>query len=125
MLIDDNEIDLFVHETILLASSFAMRVIKENSAVNALEELKALLSGTELPDLIFLDLNMPVMTGFDFLKAVEEIGDDQLNKCKIVVLTSSTLQEDMKTANQYSNVVKYLRKPLDISQLNEVINLVK
>ncbi len=125
MLIDDNEIDLFVHETILLASSFALKVIKENSAVKALEELKKLLNEAQLPDLIFLDLNMPVMTGFDFLKAFEALPADRIRSCKIVVLTSSALQEDMKSANEYSSVVKYLRKPLDITQLNEVKSLVE
>src|SRR5438874_13607589 len=90
LLIDDNEIDNFINERMITSSGFAEKVIVRNSSDNALQFLKEKEHDENaLPEIIFLDLNMPVKDGFVFLNDFETLFDTVKQKCKIVVLSSS------------------------------------
>ncbi len=76
LLVDDNEIDNFINERIITSSSFCEHVIVRNSADGALNYLKEIAgSSDKIPDIIFLDLNMPVKDGFGFLEDFSKLGD--------------------------------------------------
>lgn len=75
-----------------------------------------------LPDLIFLDLNMPIMDGWDFLNYVAENGFK--NSLKVVVLSSSIDHMDMDRALSFEEVTAYIPKPLNLENLNR-INLIQ
>ena len=66
--------------------------------------------GTRIPNLILLDLNMPIMNGFEFLAAIK--SDDQLKTIPVVILTSSTSAMDMNDSYRNS-VAGYIEKPMD------------
>ena len=68
------------------------------------------LDGQKCPDLIFLDIRMPRMDGFDFLETMERSG--RCKNAKGVMLTSSVRREDQEKARSYSHVVEYCEKPL-------------
>jgi CheY-like chemotaxis protein len=68
MLIDDNEDDNFFHERVIRKSSYADIILVKQSALDALNYLKKDLLESEYPDLIFLDINMPAMNGWEFLE---------------------------------------------------------
>ena len=122
LLIDDNDIDNFINERIITSSFFSDKVDVKTSAQAALDFLRANISNTEmLPQVIFLDLNMPVMDGFAFLDEYNNFPDSLKKYCKMVVLSSSISPEDINRASTNPLVQKYLNKPLAEKYL-EAIN---
>ena len=88
MVIDDNEVDLYVSRRVIEKYSFADEVILMDSAKEALEYLKSHDGGPDtLPGLIFLDINMPEMNGFEFLDAYKQLSDNIKSNCIIMMLT--------------------------------------
>ena len=121
LLVDDNDIDNFINERIITSSFFADKVDVKTSTQAALDFLKTNASNTEtLPDVIFLDLNMPVMDGFAFLEEYKKLPDGLKSSCKIVVLSSSISPEDINRASTNPLVKKYLNKPLAEKYLDAI-----
>ena len=114
LLIDDNDIDNFINERMITTNFFSNRVIVKNSGESALNYLKEN-SGEDanLPQIIFLDLNMPIMDGFAFLNEYEKLPDTVKKNCKVIVLSSSISPEDINRASTNPLVVKYVNKPLN------------
>lgn len=121
LLIDDNPTDLFINETILKSLMFSKEITTQPDPEKALEFLRSVEKLSEIPDVIFLDLNMPVMDGFGFLAEFNNLPEFIKSKCKIIVVTSSTNKEDKHKALMNKNVILYIRKPLDAFQLREFI----
>lgn len=72
------------------------------------------------PELIFLDLNMPVMNGWDFLEDYERKYADRLPQTKIVILSTSVDPRDFMKAQQYKTVIDFINKPLSIDLVEEL-----
>jgi CheY-like chemotaxis protein len=126
LLVDDNVTDSYMNEMIIKGAAFAKTVFMHSCGVAAIEFFRNVKEGEIcynelLPTYIFVDLNMPIMNGFQF---IEEFNKRYLclkNDIKIVVLTSSKELIDMNKAMSYTNVVKFINKPLtdiDLSGLN-------
>ena len=114
LLIDDNDIDNFINERMITTNFFSNRVIVKNSGESALQYLRENAENdSNLPRIIFLDLNMPVMDGFAFLFEFEKLPDSVKNNCKVIVLSSSISPEDINRASTNPLVVKYVNKPLN------------
>jgi len=121
LLVDDNEIDNFINERIITSSSFCEQVVVRNSADGALSYLKEIAGSTEkIPDIIFLDLNMPIKDGFAFLEEFAGLGDTIKKYSKVIVLSSSISPEDINKASTNPYVFKYLNKPLSEKYLEAV-----
>ncbi len=121
LLVDDNEIDNFINERIISSSGFSANVTVKFSADAALEYLKEVANDpSRIPDVIFLDLNMPVKDGFGFLEDYNNIDDAVKAKAKVIVLSSSISPDDINRASVNPHVYKYLNKPLSEKYL-EVI----
>src|SRR6478609_2945389 len=88
LLIDDNDVDLFLQKRFMEMNRFSDSIIEFNSPIAALDYLSAH-NEKEVPQIIFLDLNMPLMNGFEFLAQFEKLPVDRIKKTKIVVVTSS------------------------------------
>jgi response regulator RpfG family c-di-GMP phosphodiesterase len=121
LLIDDNEIDNFINERMITSSLFALEVIVKNSADLALDYLNKLTVQEDYPEIIFLDLNMPIKNGFAFLAEFENLSQELKSFCKIVVLSSSISPDDINKASTNAHVFKYVNKPLSEKYLEAII----
>lgn len=122
MVIDDNQIDLYIAEMVMATTKFAEKVICVSSAREALDYLKPLGENPdELPGLIFLDINMPEMTGFDFLNEYQLLPESIRKKCIIMMLTTSLDENDRKQAEENKFVKRFLNKPLDLDKITQLM----
>ncbi|HBK89151.1 MAG: response regulator [Cyclobacteriaceae bacterium] len=116
MLIDDNEIDNLINQKMIESAEIAQHIYTHTGAKSAIEFLRNLekldLADQVLPDIIFLDIDMPLMDGFQFLDEFEKLSLATKKKCRIVMLTSSINPQDFNRSKKYLNVKLYLNKPL-------------
>lgn len=116
MLIDDNELDNFVNQKIMEANNFSERYYTNSSGKSAIEFLQNILIFPDfenmLPSIIFIDINMPIMNGFQFIEKLESILSASLDKIKLVILSTSLDSEDKKKAMKFKNEVLFFHKPL-------------
>jgi CheY-like chemotaxis protein len=116
MLIDDNEIDNLINQKMIEAASITENIYTHTGAKSAIEFLKNLekmdMAEKVLPDVIFLDIDMPLMDGFQFLDEFENLSELTRKKCRIAMLTSSINPQDFNRSKKYPNVKLYLNKPL-------------
>ena len=122
MVIDDNQIDLYIAEMVMATTKFAEQVVCVASAKEALDYLKPLHDRPdELPHLIFLDINMPEMSGFDFLREYQHLPENIRNKCIIMMMTTSLDENDRKQAEENAFVKRFLNKPLDRDKIAQLL----
>lgn len=121
LLIDDNFIDNMINEKILRTCDFAEEIIIKQSCESAINYLYDLDKNNQnLPEIIFLDIRMPVKTGFDFLVEFQEIQSPNKQDVKIVMLSSSLDPSDHKKVIEFNNVTDFLGKPLTIELLKNI-----
>ncbi|MEM6826175.1 MAG: response regulator [Pseudomonadota bacterium] len=122
MVIDDEEVDQMLYRRILTRSGLVENIIPFLYADEALDYLR----NGERPaiDVIFLDINIPRMNGFEFLDAaMNEIGPCFADAV-VVMITTSLNPRDEERAAQYDVVKKFINKPLTIDHVNGVAELV-
>lgn len=124
LLVDDNDTDNFISKRIIEITKFAERVIVKNSGKSALEYLESVQNDSaELPDVIFLDINMPIVDGFVFLFEFEMFAESIKDKCKIIILSSSNNKRDIQKIVDNEYVIKFITKPLTEKALQEIQTL--
>lgn len=118
LLIDDSELDNFINRTIIRLCDYSKKITHFESPVKALEFLnRAEGDLAKIPELIFLDISMPLMDGFGFLREFEKLAESTRKRSKIVMLTSSISNNDIEKAYKNSHVIKFLNKPLTKEKL--------
>ncbi|MEM7109059.1 MAG: response regulator [Bacteroidota bacterium] len=121
MLVDDNETDNFISKRIIEITKFANRVEVKNSGKSALDYLRDNQENIgDLPNLIFLDINMPIVDGFVFLYEFEKFNNQIKDKCKVIILSSSDNKRDIDKIVNNNHVIKFITKPLTETALEEV-----
>ncbi|RYF38174.1 MAG: response regulator [Cytophagaceae bacterium] len=117
LLIDDNYIDNFVTRKILESGGFADKITVLQSPVDA---LLALENGLVKPDVIFLDIRMPQMSGFEFLEEYEKLQMENKEVVKIFMLSSSLDPTDMSLSSGSKYVAQFIHKPLTYEALEDL-----
>lgn len=122
LLVDDSSIDNFVNKKILARYEFAEEVItftRPKEALNYLRELSN--NETQLiPSILFLDLDMPEIDGFEFLQAFDLLSKRIKKEMNVVILTSSINPADAVKCSEHKSVLTYLHKPLVKHNLDEI-----
>jgi|ERR1035437_7535782 CheY-like chemotaxis protein len=118
-LIDNNEIDNFVHRKLLQKISDDINVLTFLSATNALEYLKA---NKILPQVILLNLHLPIYDGFQFLEYYEKLDIEKKN-IDIFILSAIISPTDLQLIKQNTNCSGYIEKPLTTAKLSKLIEM--
>jgi CheY-like chemotaxis protein len=121
MLVDDNDTDNFIHKRVIELTGFSKNIVVKNSGKTALEYIESNLSNiSNLPDVIFLDINMPIVDGFVFLFEYENFPEEVKQKCKIAILSSSDNKRDIDRIVDNDYVVNFITKPLSEEALADL-----
>jgi CheY-like chemotaxis protein len=119
LLIDDDEISNYLAEYIIIEEGLAEKTVIACNGEDGLQKLLDLQKESQAsPELILLDIKMPVMDGFEFLRKYNQL--DLEYKPRVVLLTSSDNPQDKSHAEEY-NIAAYLNKPLSAGVLREII----
>lgn len=118
--IDDDDIHNYVVGHLLNMTNVQCKSEVFTDAIVATEKIKKL-PVTDLPDIILLDINMPVMNAWDFLDIIKTIAPDPLPSTRTYVLSSSIYEKDIDKAREYPAVYGYLTKPVSLTTINDVI----
>lgn len=121
MIVDDDRLYQLLCKEIIKNASITKQVTSCLSAEAALAVIKKG-KAKNVPDLIFLDINMPDMDGWDFLEEFKKLGKSIKEKIKIVMLSSSVFATDKIKAGTYHEVTDYVVKPLTVKRAQEIVD---
>lgn len=129
LFIDDDPITLMLCKMVITKALFSKEIVTAKNGEDALQyfnTLKQPHSDDELnlPQLIFLDLNMPVMGGWEFLDAFSTSDYSEYNNTKVIILSSTIDPEDLEKSKKYPMVIDFLSKPISkemLEYLKEII----
>lgn len=121
-MVDDDSIYQFTTARMLQLVDASVQVMAFGDGEQAIRHIHANISNTtSLPDLILLDLNMPFMDGWEFLKAFDSIKDKLAKPICIYVVSSSIDERDIKRARLTGSVLDYVEKPVTTDRLRELL----
>ena len=116
LLIDDNPIDNTINSYLIKKSDFASEILVIEEPLKALELIK---NGQIIPDVIFLDVRMPLMDGFEFLEEYDKLNVDK-SRTEIIMLSSSIDPADINRATCNKYVSRWVTKSLSKKILTEI-----
>jgi CheY-like chemotaxis protein len=121
MLIDDDTIDLYVTARLMTKYNFGEKIAEYTSAIKALVYLQDNQDNyTELPQVIFVDIHMPQMSGFQFMAEYNKLSSNLKKYCKVYIISSSIDENDIKQANDDLNVIAFQEKTITKEFLNSI-----
>ena len=117
-LIDDDDLAIYLTEHLLRTEGFSNCICTFQSAREALEKLVG--KKQRVPQVVFLDLNMPLMDGWQFLDALAPYQEALRGTCRIYILTSSLALKDLEKSKKYELVAGLIHKPLDSKEIRAI-----
>jgi CheY-like chemotaxis protein len=120
LLVEDDPITIMVCDRVIKMTSFAEKVKACENGKIGIDYLASLEEGVSAPRIIFLDINMPVMNGWDFLEEFEKIKHRFKLLPRIYLLSSTVDPEDYKKAKNFSLVQDFISKPLSKEALQNI-----
>lgn len=122
MIIDDNSIDLYVCSRIITKNNFGKKVLEYSVATEALKYLQKNQDNlSELPQIIFIDIYMPEMSGFEFMNEYDKLPSSLKKQCKTYIISSTIDDNDIARSHNDANVVSFQVKPITKEFLDRII----
>jgi len=125
LLVDDDEINNFISIKLIkkaLLNTEIMACLNGKFAIDQLVEIQRNDVG-KLPDYILLDINMPIMNGWEFLDEYKRLNIDPIGKTKIFIISSSVFSNDINKARSYPLVKDFISKPLNVDKIVELFKV--
>lgn len=118
--VDDDAITLMLCKMVITKASFSREVLTAKNGDDALKYFDTLKSNATIstPQLIFLDLNMPVIDGWEFLDIFRTAAYSDYHHTKIIILSSTIDPEDLEKSKKYPMVIDFLSKPISKEMLD-------
>lgn len=120
LVIDDDDINIFIIKKIVEKTGYNIEMSAKSNGKQAVDYLSDLISTNQtLPDLILIDINMPVMNGWEFVEAYQTMGITKT--VDLYILSSSVYENDIEKTKSYKIVKGFISKPLSMERLVELI----
>ncbi len=120
--IDDDQTFTFLTKKVIRATSHNTIIQEFSDGQEAIEFLKGITAHQDqLPDIIFLDLNMPVMDGWEFLEEYEQLQHQISKPVKLYIVSSSISPHDIERSKSFTAVTDFLIKPLMKGKFTEIV----
>ena len=122
MIIDNNSIDLYISSRMITKNNFGKKVLDYSAAKEALKYLQDNQGNIlVLPQIIFVDIYMPEMSGFEFLREYDNLSFALKNHCRVFIISSTINHDDIAWACSDKNVVAFRVKPIIKEFLDRII----
>jgi len=120
LVIDDDDINIFIIKKIVEKTGFDIDMVAKGNGQQAIEYLQGVMANNlPFPQLILIDINMPIMNGWEFIEAYQELG--VTHEVDLYILSSSVYENDIEKTKSYSSVKGFISKPLSMQRLTELI----
>lgn len=121
LVIDDDDINIFIIKKIVEKTGYNINMVAKTNGQLAIDYLNSLSENNEsFPQLVLIDINMPVLNGWEFLEAYDKLGVAQ--RVDMYMLSSSVYENDIEKAKTYKTVKGFISKPLSINRLIELFD---
>lgn len=125
-IIDDDPIFIYSTKRVMKDVNFSEEVIVYNNGQDAIDGLKEIIAkGEKIPSIIFLDLNMPIMNGWEFLEEFVQIPNNNRKEITIYIISSSIDPRDLERIKNYEVVNNYILKPVVREDLQTILENLK
>lgn len=124
LLVDDDTVNNFIVINTINKLDITENVDSVLNGSDGIEYIKNMIDNNPqlIPSIIFLDINMPVMDGWEFLEEFEKFAEDIKKQCKIYMVSSSVYEDDISKSKQYSSVIDFISKPLMREKIMDIYN---
>ena len=125
LLVDDDEINNFISIKLIKKALLSTEIIACLNGKYAIDQLVEIQKNdpNKLPDYILLDINMPIMNGWEFLDEYKRLNIDPCGKTKIFIISSSVFSNDINKARSYPLVKDFISKPLNVDKIVELFKV--
>lgn len=123
MVVDDSEVDRFIIHRMMTINAFSREILLMPSAKAAINSLLSIQEPGEIPSLIFLDIRMPEIDGFEFLNMYSRLSDTIKKRCSVIMISSSCDDSDRRRVGINPYVHSFIDKPISKSKLETIKSL--
>jgi len=124
LVIDDDDINIFIIKKVIEKTGYEVDMISKSNGQLAIDYLSNIINNAEIfPHIILVDINMPILNGWEFLEAYEKLNIQE-RKVYLYMLSSSVYEYDIEKAKSFKSVNGFISKPLTIERLKELLQLV-
>jgi len=117
IVIDDSKLDCFIAERVIRNTGKSNSIISFLKAEEALEHIRCCPTDSDTHTIVFVDIQMPIMNGFQFVEAFDLLPAETREAYSIYVISSSINDVDLRKVHRYSSVKQFLNKPLSSNNL--------
>ena len=124
LVVDDDDINLFIIKKIVEKTGFDIDMVSRSNGQQAIDYInEAIAQNNPLPKMILIDINMPVMNGWEFIEAYEALTIE--HKVDMYILSSSVYENDIEKTKSYKAVKGFISKPLSMERLTELVKAIR